>query len=417
MYSFFVFLQVLISMDHGIVPASTVAIADSFQIDESRLGFMGSAVFLGIVANGFFAGRVYQLFETKWVMIAGLICSQLSLMLLVLTRWYYVALLARLLTGAFQVFHIVFLPVWIDRNGGANKTSWITIFQTATPVGIFLGYALTAMMVEFYPWRYAFIVQIILILASVLVITRISDEQINIRGDQSQEGPDYMASLRKVAGSRLYIGCVLIFSNLLFVVTGIQFWMTDYFIRVLKVDKVIVNAGFVVISITAPVVGTIFGGYVIDRLGGYSDPRCLKALFFICLLCVVPSQLIPYIDEKYLAAFFLWSLLFWGGSMIPGLTGLIMVSVPAEYRSFGNSKAELLKNLIGYFPSPFIYGLTIKIFADPRAGLKMLMMSTVFTPMLMIWLLTSEVVIYRDQDQGELQHEKIKEIVSEEDID
>ncbi|XP_051912303.1 uncharacterized protein LOC127594481 [Hippocampus zosterae] len=398
MFTLFCSLQVLISMDHGIVPASTLAIADSFEIDESRLGLMGSAVFLGIVANGVVAGRIYQILDTKKVMVAGLVCSQLSLMLLVLARWYYVALLARFLTGAFQVFHVIFLPVWIDRNGGENRTSWITIFQASTPVGIFLGYALTAVLVTFYPWRYAFIVQIILILGSVLVILRIPDDQVDIRGAQS-DIQDYFTSLKQVLGSRLYRNCVLVFSNLLFVVTGIQFWMTDYFIRVLKVDRTIVNVGFVFISITAPVLGTVFGGWAVDRMGGYSDPRTVKLLLGLVLLCAIPSQLIPYLNSFALVVLLLWSLLFWGGAMIPGLTGLIMVSVPAELRSFGNSKAELLKNLIGYFPSPFIYGMTIQFFSDERSGLKMLMMATFLSPLLLGSLLLGEMKIYADVEK------------------
>ena len=79
---------------------------------------MGSLVFLGIVVNGMLAGWLFKLYPTKPVMIAALFFSQLSLLLFISTENYYLSLLARFFMGAFQVFHIVFLPVWIDKYGG-----------------------------------------------------------------------------------------------------------------------------------------------------------------------------------------------------------------------------------------------------------------------------------------------------------
>ena len=42
--------------------------------------------------------------------------------------------------------------------------------------------------------------------------------------------------------------------------------------------------------------------------------------------------------------------------MMPGLTGLMMSSVPPHLRAFGNSNGEIIKNIFGYLPAPFFYG-------------------------------------------------------------
>jgi hypothetical protein len=42
--------------------------------------------------------------------------------------------------------------------------------------------------------------------------------------------------------------------------------------------------------------------------------------------------------------------------MMPGLTGIMMASVPPYLRAFGNSSGEIIKNIFGYLPAPFIYG-------------------------------------------------------------
>lgn len=46
---------------------------------------------------------------------------------------------------------------------------------------------------------------------------------------------------------------------------------------------------------------------------------------------------LPFVDGFYIAAILLWIVLFFGGAMMPGLTGLMMVSVPPYLRAFGNS--------------------------------------------------------------------------------
>jgi MFS transporter, Spinster family, sphingosine-1-phosphate transporter len=104
LFLFINLLNILINMDHGIVPAATIAISKTFDIGERELGFIGSIVFLGIVVSGLYAGRLYQLFISKWVLVSGLVLMLLSLLMFVLTANFYVALAARFLAGVFQCF-------------------------------------------------------------------------------------------------------------------------------------------------------------------------------------------------------------------------------------------------------------------------------------------------------------------------
>jgi len=52
---------------------------------------------------------------------------------------------------------------------------------------------------------------------------------------------------------------MLSISSLFFIVTGIQFWMTDYLRNVMKQDKTIVFLTYSFLSITAPIFGALFG--------------------------------------------------------------------------------------------------------------------------------------------------------------
>ena len=73
-----------------------------------------------------------------------------------------------------------------------------------------------------------------------------------------------------------------------FVVTGIQFWFTDYMITVMRMNKVTVFYLFATVSITGPVFGIILGGQVTKILGGYNSLRNLYVMmamtFFTCLV-------------------------------------------------------------------------------------------------------------------------------------
>ncbi|XP_051912704.1 sphingosine-1-phosphate transporter SPNS2-like [Hippocampus zosterae] len=397
LFVFMHLLNMLINMDHGIVPAATVSLRKTFDIGEQELGMLGSAVFLGIVVMGVFAGRAYQLVTSKWVLLGGLLLMQASLVLFVATDIFALAMLARFLAGVFQVFELVFFPVWIDLRGGPNKTLWLTCLQVGIPLGIFVGYGMTSFIVGVgWAWQWAFAVQITLVLACILVVLAIPRHRLNIRGaifdpaarmrvveGRRQKRPGYFYLLRVLFRSRIYVLASLTFSVLLFVSTGIQFWLTDYFINVLHVPQTTVNVGYVTISITAPTIGTVFGGFIMHQIGGYDSPLCIYFVNILCSIGMLSACVIPFVDHFIYASLLLWIVLFFGGSMVPGLTGLILGSVRQELRSFANSNAETLKNLLGYFPSPFLYGFITSATKWDRAGITLNMYWGMLAPLLL----------------------------------
>lgn len=44
---------------------------------------------------------------------------------------------------------------------------------------------------------------------------------------------------------------------------------------------------------------------------------------------------------------------------MPNLTGILLNSVPQGERAVANSVANFFYNLLGYLPSPFLYGLAV----------------------------------------------------------
>lgn len=153
-----------------------------------------------------------------------------------------------------------------------------------------------------------------------------------------------MAMMKKLIQSKMYLVGTLTMSVILFVSTGVQFWLTDYFINVLHFDREKVHIAYAIVSITGPTSGCAYGkiynysgGYITNKRGGYENPTTVYAVFVFASIGIGIAVGFPFVSDFYIAAIMLWMVLFFGGAMMPGLTGIMMVSVPPYLRAFGNS--------------------------------------------------------------------------------
>lgn len=170
----------------------------------------------------------------------------------------------------------------------------------------------------------------------------------------------YISVVKDLIFNKKYIFTMIGISCCLFVVTGIQFWISDYMQEVMHIESSKVYIIYAVVCISAPVLGVLLGGLFIQYLGGYTDKRALKACFLIAILAAASGILLPFVSFVPLFVILMWLLLFFGGSMTPGLTGIMLSSIPDNYKEIGNSLTQLCYNLLGYLPSPFIYGLVCR---------------------------------------------------------
>ena len=105
-------------------------------------------------------------------------------------------------------------------------------------------------------------------------------------------------------------------------------------------------------------------------------------MFTFACIGIGAALVIPFVNGFIVAATLLWIVLFFGGAMMPGLTGLMMVSVPPYLRAFGNSNGEIIKNIFGYLPAPFMYGWFKSMLGD-RAGITLIMYWGLFAILLL----------------------------------
>lgn len=174
-------------------------------------------------------------------------------------------------------------------------------------------------------------------------------------------------------------------SILFFVISGIQFWASDYMRLALKIPEEIVFPAFSIITLTGPTLGCIVGGGLTHVLGGYNHPNAIKLILYVGFAGTVVSLPIPFVDHTptFLALF--WLSLFSGGFIMPGMTGIMINSAPRKHKALANSIAYVSYNLLGYVPGPLVYGvLTHFNGPESKVGMFVLIYSLILC-MALVW--------------------------------
>jgi hypothetical protein len=163
-----------------------------------------------------------------------------------------------------------------------------------------------------------------------------------------------MGKLRYLLSNFEFMSILFILTGVYFITTGIQFWMTDYWVHAMGESKGMATIYFSVAAITGPVSG-------------------------------VPHTIVQVI--------LVWTQFFCGGFCLPALMSMQINTVPQSTKTTANSVANCVYNLLGYLPAPYIYGLVYDATggADSRWGMVSLECAGVLVNVLML------AVIYKDK--------------------
>ena len=197
---------------------------------------------------------------------------------------------------------------------------------------------------------------------------------------------DEPVDFRLLLKNKPYLFLILTNSVLFFIVSGIQYWATYYFIEVLKVEEKRANILFGTSAITAPIFGALTSSVLSTFFGGFSSKKILPCCLVLSFFGVIFGIAVPESTTILYADGMLWLLLLIGTIMYPMQTGVMLLHVPPHMRPTANSIANLSYNLLGYFPAPIVYGLASKIDgqASSRWGMRSLLYSTVLLPVFIV---------------------------------
>ncbi len=78
--------------------------------------------------------------------------------------------------------------------------------------------------------------------------------------------------LKSLSHNKTFLLLALSLSGMYFIITGVQFWCTDYIVIVMHMKVSSAYIYFTITCITAPVLGVFIGGVIIQAYGGYNTP-------------------------------------------------------------------------------------------------------------------------------------------------
>ena len=102
-YYVIAFCNILVNLDHGIIPAATKEIKLDLNIAEVELGLLGSIVYGGLLLGSLVAGQMFQKFNSKSIVVTTVSAYILSLLMFPVSQNILLLGLSRFLVGFFQV--------------------------------------------------------------------------------------------------------------------------------------------------------------------------------------------------------------------------------------------------------------------------------------------------------------------------
>ena len=146
-FSIFIIINVFMNFFHGTVPAATEQLRNYLHLDDSDLGFFGSLVFIGVIFGSLVSMSIINTLNRKYILIVCLILCGLSLFIFTVTTNYTILCIDRIIIGIFQAFISIYLPLWCDQFGvESRKTIMLALIQVAPPLGVLIGYVVTALL-------------------------------------------------------------------------------------------------------------------------------------------------------------------------------------------------------------------------------------------------------------------------------
>ena len=419
-FSIFLLSDLFLNYDTGVIPASLIEITNEIDLDYSEQALIASLLYLGLSCSSFFVGFFFSKFSPSKVCSASLFINAISSLIFSFSSKNVFLFSTRFMMGVTEAFLTVYGPVWVNNYSPLQyMATWMGILHSCSIVGVFIGYLFASIinnfLKDYLSWRFAMQIQGYAEIIFALFFFMEKDEYINVdlrktipakefeleqndyivnnslpsnnasrrnlhsgrRHDPRVDTVEldnlgrYLLQAKIVLKNKLYVTLTLGMSSIYFIVTGIQFWITKYLIEILNADQLVVNITFSLISITAPLSGVLFGGTVSDKYGGYkgrNESKALQMCVGFAIVAFIFSFPMGFLFQIFYLSVLLWTFLFFGASIIPIATGIMISTVPKDCQATSSSISQLIFNLFGYFCSPMITGFIMDSFEDKNQG-------------------------------------------------
>ena len=453
-FSLFIINNILISLDLGSIPASTSNLYEILKSNQ-EIALFGSLVFLGSLLGALLSFYLFNIIHKKKLLIFSMIGISICLSTFILSKNIFFLLSNRLILGIFQAFVIIYLPLWCNQYGINNsKTIMILIGRLTMPIGIFIGYLIASLFISYdniKGWKYCFIVQSIAIFVMSLIFIKVpnyffdnklffdknsnindeeqqfliknNDEENNnsncfLLSDEPQGFENIMKTAIKLTKHKIFLYTSFSLSIFYFTITGFLYWISDYMTHNLNIHSPKLRLlYFSIIYFSSQIIGIFFGGFIINYIGGYNDKKLYTLCIILSIFFVINGIILNFCNIVKFFILFSWFALFYVGTILPILAGIIISCLDNNLQASGNSFTLFIITFFGYFPSPYIYGAILDLMKD-KGKISMIfnMGYSTIAIILMIFCTRLKFKIERKKEKQRLKDEKLKKELEKQEL-
>ena len=263
-----------------------------------------------------------------------------------------------------------------------------------------------------------------------------SDEPKSVFMPQKKDNPyqifSFFSACKYLFCNPIYCFATLGSCGYNFVAGAIQFYAPSYVLHKMKQNETtltsaaelssLANVGFSMVMLIASIIGTILGGFILDRFGGSNGMKgASRGLLFCGIFLIVGF---PWVLPCFLWDVNIYSLLLLFGtsccflfcSTSPFQCSVVNSVEHKNLRNYGVSWQILLFHLLGDFPSPFIFGLIQDSFSIDAAMGSIWLMLVPSSIVFLIGYVVSQNWIKRRHEDMVNQFTNPKPVVTEENL-
>ena len=414
LYLLIVFCYLFCHIDLGILAVSNENIIKSMDIEESAMGLLATGLYIGNVVGSLICPFLFAKMKAKYLIVAAGIVNAGAVAVFTFIQDYWIVFASRIVVGLAQVVFIIYFPVWIDQQAPPkSQTMWISFYFLTVPVGLIVGYLCT---VNIFPgehdWKWSFLIQTALMIVPTTILFIVFPAKYYEKGQEhsnmeaSVELSNLSALLVKSNSKSIdairtsvgmaakmkkshhltfsviekqplpigtilknlmlnpsYILSVLAITNVMFILTALEYWATQYATTVLNGEPTFVFISFSGTVITAPCIGAITGGIITTKfLGSYTNKKSLYMCFVVYILFMAFCVPCPLMSDYTYFIILVWLAIFMQGFIEPIMMGIILNTVTPLERPTASSLSILIEMGVGMMPAPYLYGLAQKEF-------------------------------------------------------
>ncbi|KAJ7569221.1 hypothetical protein O6H91_01G067500 [Diphasiastrum complanatum] len=381
--------------------AHGTGIQGDFKLSYFQDGVLSSAFMVGLlVASPVFAefSKTYNPFRLIGV---GLSVWTVATAGCGLSVDFWSITFFRMLVGVGEASFISLAAPYIDDNAPPDqRAAWLSIFYMCIPVGVALGYVFGGLVGSLVNWRAAFLAEACLMLP--FAIFGFISHPINMKGNSKlhqsdhfedkekngfvslnsslQDGRGVVADLKELFQNKIFVVNVLGYIAFNFVLGAYSYWGPKAGAAVYHMSDADILFG--VVTIFCGIVGTVFGGVILDYVGStITNTFKLLAVFTAlgaigCLSAFLSTSITFFILFLIVGEFFIFA--------VQGPVNYATLQcVPSNQRALSMAMSTVMIHVFGDVPSSPLVGVLQDTIQNWR--LSALLLTSIYFIASIIW--------------------------------